>query len=178
MAIKGAKTVATGKVAVAAQDIEDATEVKQTKSPAAIAKEAAKAKADELKAAKAEKAEEKAKEKAEKKEAEDALKAEKKATLEANKALKTGPGKVLKSLIARIKYMRYMDNPNSVLEGVENLGWELSLTNSEGTLYTVTRGEEIGTIDFTVKETGKKAEAGTCDSDEEPLIAIVGTWKP
>lgn len=158
-------------------------------------KAAAEAKANEAKAAKekAEKEKEAAANKEKAKKEKEAAAAAKKAEKEAAKqekaeareadkaqreALKGGPGKRLRSLIARIKYMIYMDNPSAGIEDIELLTWTLSLTNTQGTIYTAVRGETTEEVILTVQEKGKKAVSVTVAATQEALEEAMKDWTP
>ena len=135
--------------------------------------EAAKAKKDEAAAAKeAEKAEKEAK----KKEEAEAKEAKKLEDAEKRESMK-GLSKLLRSFLARIKYMVYMDNPAAGIEGIENLNWSLSFVNSVGSTITVTRGETTNEIAWTMVTAKKQKTNGVCAADAESLETLFASWE-
>lgn len=150
------------------------------KAKAEEAKEAAKAKANEAKEAKEREAKLKAEEKAKKeadKEAEKAAKEAEKAEATKKRELAKTIGKVFRSFIARIKYMTYMDSPSSPIDGIESLGWTLSYTSTTGITYTATRGDDPGTVAYTVKKGTKVIDSGEIVCNEENLTELVKDWE-
>lgn len=192
-AVKGAVkgNAAATKAAEAAKAAAD--KAKALKEKAAAEAKAAKAKAaDEAKAAKERAAEEKAKA-AEVKAAAAAKAAEEKAAkaaadkakaaadyaakIEAQKAAtatRHQQEKLFRSFVARVKYMRYMDNPAlGGLEGLESIGWSFSYTTADGKhRYTVERrGDVINT-----KVGGAIVDTMPCTIDEAGLLSTMSTW--
>jgi len=169
---KGKIGAAKGKEVIEDADVVDPKGTVSAKDKAAANKVAAEEKAAEKAAAKAaadaEKAEAKEKADTEKAEAKEKAKEER----EAGKGL----SKLLRSFLARIKYMVYMDNPAAGIEGIDNLGWTLQFTNSKGALTTVTRGTSTTEIEITVGE-GKKAVVTTSAADGETLETLFATWE-
>lgn len=157
-------------------------EVSEAAKAAEEAKKKAKEAAEQLKKEKEAAAEAKKKQAEEAKAAKEKEKEEAAAQRAAEKAerdrLKGGPGKLLRSLIARIKYMGYMDNPSSTLEGIEALTWTLALVTSEGTAITVERGTNLGEASITIKQQGKKAEVSTVAIEDEALKEFFANVKP
>jgi sRNA-binding protein len=146
----------------------EAPDPKSTTSAKDVAKAKAEAKAEEQKRKAAEKEKEKEEAKAAKAE-------EKKAAAEKREAMK-GLSKLLRSFLARIKYMIYMDNPAAGIEGIENLTWTLTFVNSEGTTITVVRGESTTEIAWTMVDSKKKKTTGVCATDVEALEELFATF--
>lgn len=169
--VKGKIGAAKGK-----EVIEDAEVVEIKSAPSAKDKAAANKAAAEEKAAEKAAAKEKADaEKAKAKEAEAEEKAAAKLAAKEEREAGKGLSKLLRSFLARIKYMIYMDNPAASIEGIDNLGWILQFTNSKGVLITVTRGASTTEIEITIGE-GKKAVVTTSATDAETLETLFAGW--
>jgi hypothetical protein len=79
--------------------------------------------------------------------------------------------KLMNSFKARVKYMLYMDSPAlGGLDGVEQLGWDLTYTNSTGHILRISRNGS--TIASAVN--GVLVDSGP--ATEEVALALMATW--